>query len=208
MEPLIVLLILVLVIRWLMLRRRFSDLERQINELASAQDKDVSLRANLVQRVFALETGTQEEYGGAATDTGTRRCYKGARSGSPARQGDERLQQAAFGNLRGSHARAPHRPAPPHGQFFANSEEVHRHKVLDVILQEGPPSLRWRLPVTDHVLAHASLADVHAEFEQFAVNPRGSPGWVRSAHQTDQIAYVFRNRRTPGLAMPDLPCPK
>ena len=55
MEPLIVLLILVLVIRWFMLRGRFSDLERQINELASAQDKDVSLRANLVQRVFALE---------------------------------------------------------------------------------------------------------------------------------------------------------
>jgi hypothetical protein len=48
-----------------------------------------------------------------------------------------------------------------------NSEEVHRHKVLDVILQEGPPSLRWWLPVTDHVLAHAGLADVHAEFEQF-----------------------------------------
>ena len=89
-----------------------------------------------------------------------------------------------------------------------NNEEVHRHKVFDVILQEGPPSLRWRLPVTDHVLAHASLADVHAEFEQFAVNPWGSPGWVRPAHQTDQIAYVFRNRRTPGLAMPDLPRPK
>src|SRR5881409_3324274 len=52
------------------------------------------------------------------------------------------------------------------------------------------------------------LADVHTEFEQFAVNPGGAPGWVRSAHQTDQIAYVFRNRRTPELAMPDLPCPK
>jgi len=77
-----------------------------------------------------------------------------------------------------------------------------------VILQESPPGLRWRLPVTDQVLAHAGLADVHTEFEQFAVNPWGSPGWVRSAHQTDQIAYVFRNRRTPGLAMSDLPGPK
>ena len=36
----------------------------------------------------------------------------------------------------------------------------------------------------------------------------GSPSWIRSAHQTNQIAYVFRNRRTPGLAMPDLPGPK
>src|SRR2546426_4149259 len=78
-----------------------------------------------------------------------------------------------------------------------NSEEVYRYQVLDVILQEGPPSLRWRLPVTDQVLAHAGLADVNTEFEQFAVNPGGSPGGVRSAHQTDQIAYVFWNRRTP-----------
>src|SRR6266567_5277454 len=89
-----------------------------------------------------------------------------------------------------------------------NREEVHRYQVLHVILQEGPPSLRWRLPVTDYVLAHAGLADVYTEFEQFAVNSWGSPGWVRAAHQTDQIAYVFRNRRTPALAMPDLPCPK
>src|SRR5947207_2625233 len=89
-----------------------------------------------------------------------------------------------------------------------NSEEAYRYQVLHVILQEGPPSLRWRLPVTNHVLAHAGLADVHTEFEHFAVNPGGAPGRVRSAHQTDQIAYVFRNRRTPGLAMPDLPGPK
>src|SRR5712692_8228688 len=89
-----------------------------------------------------------------------------------------------------------------------NSEEVHRYQILHVILQEGPPRLGWRLPVTNHVLAHAGLADVHTEFEQFAVNPWGSPGWVGSAHHTDQIAYVFRNRRTPGLATPDPPSPK
>src|SRR2546423_1531888 len=80
-----------------------------------------------------------------------------------------------------------------------NSEEVCRYQILHVILQEGPPSLRWRLPVTVHVLAHAGLADVHTEFEQFAVNPGRAPGRVRSAHQTDQIAYVFRNRRRPCL---------
>src|SRR5438876_3436818 len=40
------------------------------------------------------------------------------------------------------------------------------------------------------------------------MNSWGSPGWIRSAHQTDQIAYVVQNRRTPRLAMPDLPSPK
>src|SRR5947209_8071193 len=57
-----------------------------------------------------------------------------------------------------------------------NSEEVHRYQVLHVILQEGPLRLRWRLPVTDHVSAHAGLADVDTEFEQFAVDPGGAPG--------------------------------
>src|SRR2546422_1812950 len=60
-----------------------------------------------------------------------------------------------------------------------NSEEVYRYQVLHVILQEGPPSLRWRLSVTVHVLAHAGLADVHTEFEQFAVNPGGAVGFAR-----------------------------
>jgi len=46
-----------------------------------------------------------------------------------------------------------------------NSEEVHRYRGLYVILQEGPPGMRWWLLVTDHVLAHAGLADVHTEFE-------------------------------------------
>ena len=53
-------------------------------------------------------------------------------------------------------------------------EEVHRDHGLDVILEEGPPGLRRRLAVARHVLADAGLANVDAQFEQFAVNPRWS----------------------------------
>ncbi len=54
-------------------------------------------------------------------------------------------------------------------------KEVDRNHGLDVIVEEGPPRLRWRLPVPDHVLADARFADGNAKFEQFAVNPRCAP---------------------------------
>ena len=58
-------------------------------------------------------------------------------------------------------------------QESRNSEEVHRYQVLHVVLQKSAPSLRWRLPVTDHILAHTALADVNTEFKQFAMNSWG-----------------------------------
>jgi hypothetical protein len=53
-----------------------------------------------------------------------------------------------------------------------NGEEVDRHHGLDVILKEGAPSLGGRFPAPDQVLAHAGLADVDAELEQFTGDRR------------------------------------
>ncbi len=55
-----------------------------------------------------------------------------------------------------------------------HGEEVDRHHGLDVILKECAPVLRWRLPTAHDVLAHAGLADLDAEFEQFTVDA-GAP---------------------------------
>jgi hypothetical protein len=41
--------------------------------------------------------------------------------------------------------------------------------------EKGPPSLRRRVPTADHVLAHTGLADVDAELQKLAVNPRSAP---------------------------------
>ena len=49
-----------------------------------------------------------------------------------------------------------------------DGEEVDRHHGLDVILEECPPVLRRRLPTVRDALADAGLADIDAEFEQFA----------------------------------------
>jgi DNA invertase Pin-like site-specific DNA recombinase len=49
------------------------------------------------------------------------------------------------------------------------------HHGLQVIVEEGPPGLGGRLAAAHQVFAHTGLADVDAELEQLAVNPRRSP---------------------------------
>ena len=44
-------------------------------------------------------------------------------------------------------------------------EEVDGDEISDVVLEEGSPGLRGRLPLVYQVLAHARLADVDAELE-------------------------------------------
>src|SRR4051794_10446121 len=77
-----------------------------------------------------------------------------------------------------------------------------------MIFEERPPSLRRRSPMADPIFAHARFADVDAELEQLAVDPRGAPQWILSAHPADQIANVFRHGGTTWLAPSNLPGPK
>ena len=62
--------------------------------------------------------------------------------------------------------------------------------------------------MTHHVLAYARLADVDAEFEQFAVDARRAPEWILPAQLADQFPSILRNRRPAGLAVADLPGPE
>jgi hypothetical protein len=57
-------------------------------------------------------------------------------------------------------------------------KEVDGNQGLQVIVEECPPSLGGRLVATRQALAHTGLADVDAELEQLAVNPRSAPEWV------------------------------
>ncbi len=77
-----------------------------------------------------------------------------------------------------------------------------------LILQEGPPGLRRRLPPACHVLAHAGLADFDTKFEQFAVDAGRAPKRILAAHSTDQFSHIFRDRRSARLAMTNFPAPE
>src|SRR5713226_5363096 len=89
-----------------------------------------------------------------------------------------------------------------------HSEEVDRHHRLDVILKEGPPGLRRRLPLPYDVLAHAGLTDIDPEFEQFTVDAGRAPERILAAHLADQFSHVLRDRRSAGSAVTDLPRPE
>ena len=79
---------------------------------------------------------------------------------------------------------------------------------LDVILKESPPVLRRWLPPAYDVLAHAGLADIDAEFEQFAVDAGRAPERILAAHLPNQLADFFRHRWATGLAMTNFPGPE
>ena len=89
-----------------------------------------------------------------------------------------------------------------------HGKEVNRHHGFDVILQERPPVLRWRIPRAYDVFAHAGLADINTEFEQLAVDAVCAPKWILTAHLPNQLADFFRHRWTPGLAMTNSPGPE
>jgi hypothetical protein len=52
------------------------------------------------------------------------------------------------------------------------------------------PSLGRRSTSLDHVLRHARLSDVEAEFEQLAMDARRTPQRIFRAHPPDQCAQI------------------
>jgi hypothetical protein len=68
-----------------------------------------------------------------------------------------------------------------------NGEEIDGYQALDMILEEGAPGLPGWPPVPYHAVAHAGLADVETELEQFTVDPRCARGRILPAHLADQI---------------------
>ena len=68
--------------------------------------------------------------------------------------------------------------------------------------------MRRRLPTAYDVLAHAGLADIDAEFEQFAVDAGRAPKRILAAHLPNQLANLFRHRWASGLAVTNFPGPE
>jgi hypothetical protein len=89
-----------------------------------------------------------------------------------------------------------------------HGEKVDRDHAFHMVLQEGPPRLRWRLPPVYHVLAHAGFADINAEFEEFAMNSGSSPKRILSAQPPDQISYFWRDPWAARLAVTNFPGPE
>ena len=79
---------------------------------------------------------------------------------------------------------------------------------LHVVVKKCPPGLGGRLLAAHQVFAHTGLADVDAELEQLAMNPRSAPEWVLTAHSANQLAHLLGPAGSPRLTVSDLPAPE
>ena len=67
-------------------------------------------------------------------------------------------------------------------------ENVHRGDTVSMVTKERLPTLRRRGPPPRHILGHTGLADLDAQLEQLAMDPRRSLQRVGDAHLADQPA--------------------
>src|ERR1017187_6982032 len=75
-------------------------------------------------------------------------------------------------------------------------EEVGGGQVFHVVLQKGPPALRRRLPMSDHVLRYSSLGHFNTQLERLAVDAGRAPAWIGKTHPADQISDLLGYRRS------------
>jgi hypothetical protein len=61
-------------------------------------------------------------------------------------------------------------------------EEIYRHQLLDVVIEESTPGLGGRLQSPNPIFGDRCLRHLDAGHEQLSVNPRGSPRWVGQSH--------------------------
>jgi hypothetical protein len=83
-----------------------------------------------------------------------------------------------------------------------HNEHIDRSNALGLIAQKAAPGLRRRTSSLHHVLGDRRLADLDAELEKFAVDPRRAPEWVGGVHLPNQITSLAIHRRPSGSRAP------
>src|SRR5512139_902106 len=56
-----------------------------------------------------------------------------------------------------------------------------------MVAKKRLPSLRRRPPPPSHILGNRRLPYIDAELEEFSVDPRRSPKWIRNTHLSNQL---------------------
>src|ERR1700686_4992878 len=69
-------------------------------------------------------------------------------------------------------------------------EQVHRGNPISMVTKERPPSRRGRNPPPHHIFGHAGLADIDAQLEKLAMDPRCSSQRIGAAHLADKLCRI------------------
>src|SRR6267154_2458124 len=64
------------------------------------------------------------------------------------------------------------------------------------VAEECPPALSGTTPPPHHIFGNAGLADIDANLEKLAMDPRCSPQRINDAHLADKLAYFYRHGRS------------
>jgi len=75
-------------------------------------------------------------------------------------------------------------------------EEVGRHEITDVIIEESSPGWRRRFANVDPVLGNGGLRNVDADLEKLAVDPGRPPQRVGFGHPADEVSDFPCHRGT------------
>jgi hypothetical protein len=67
-----------------------------------------------------------------------------------------------------------------------NGEEVDRDQVLDMVVQERAPGLRWRCPALRDQARDRALGHVDAELKKLPMDPGRATQWIRGGHFSDE----------------------
>ena len=89
-----------------------------------------------------------------------------------------------------------------------HDEEVHGDEAPQVVVEKGPPSLRWRPSMADQVLGYRRLGDLEAQLLEFPVNPRRAPRGLAARHLSDERSDLRGDGRTAGPVPAALPGPE
>jgi len=74
-------------------------------------------------------------------------------------------------------------------------EEVDRHQVLHVVVQERAPGWRRRLPSPVHVPGDGRLRDVDAELGELIADARSASAYRHASHRRDRTTHRARSQR-------------
>src|SRR5215470_8939231 len=94
----------------------------------------------------------------------------------------------------------------PKGRTYDRSRPS-RSKHQIVLAIRGRPHMRWRFPVSCHIVGNRSLTHIDAELEEFAMDPGSAPKRVGETHLQDQLANVARDLRS-AAARARVPAPE
>src|SRR6267378_788093 len=110
-----------------------------------------------------------------------------------------------FGDIKMDQSASFVRQNNEHKQYAQSSrryrEEVDRHEIAYVIIEEGSPSLRRRGPSFRYESGNCTFGNLDSQLEQFPMNSRCAPAHIGFGHRLHQFSDISRGPMSAWILM-------